>query len=276
MNTVTRTEGHAGLEGIKHQLADEEDLWRLRDSDPRAREELVNRYLPFARRLAARYRHKLESFDDLVQVASIGLVNAVSRFDPDNGSPFAAFASPTIHGELKRYFRDKIWMVRVPRGIQEEIQAVDRAVADLSSELHRDPTPEEIAERSSLDESRVREALQAKKERNPVSLDLPVDEEGRERGERYGHEDPAYRLLEDTDEIKQAMSGLGETERLVLRLRFIEDMTQTEIAERIGFSQMHVSRLLSRSLNRLNEETAAAALPATDLTTGDAGREVGG
>jgi len=257
MNTVTRSEKRAVIESVKHHLAKEDDLWRLRDTDPQAREELVNRYLPFARRLAARYRNKLESFDDLVQVASIGLVNAVSRFDPDNGSPFAAFASPTIHGELKRYFRDKIWMVRVPRGIQEEIQAVDRTVSELSGELHRDPTPEEIAERSDLDVSQVREALQAKKERNPVSLDLPVDEEGRERGERYGREDPGYRLLEDTDEIKQAMTGLGDTERLVLRLRFIEDMTQTEIAERIGFSQMHVSRLLKRSLNRLNDETAA-------------------
>lgn len=215
----------------------------------------MNRYLPFARRLASRYRNNYESFDDLFQVASVGLVNAVNRYDPDQGSAFTAFASPTIHGELKRYFRDKVWLVRVPRGIQEEIQALDRAADDLSAELHRDPTASELAAWTNLEDGQVQEAILAKSERNPVSFDVPVDEEGRSRAERFGHEDPGYRILEDTDEIKSAMSKLGETERLVMRLRFIDDMTQTEIAERIGFSQMHVSRLLRRSIAALMEDS---------------------
>lgn len=260
MNTDTISTDRSEVGSIHLHLTDEAALWQARDTDSRAREELVNRYLPFARRIAARYRNNHESFDDLVQVASVGLVNAVNRFDPDNGSPFAAFASPTINGELKRYFRDKIWTVRVPRGLQEEIQAVDSAEQALQAELHRDPTEDEIAERSNLDETQIREARMAKRERNPVSLDLPVDDdEGQTRGERHGAEDPAYRVLEDTDEIRQAMKALGETERMVMRLRFIDDMTQTEIAERIGCSQMHISRVLRRSLNRLSDETANAA-----------------
>ncbi len=251
MNTHCMTERRAGGLEVGQSLANEHLLWQRRDTDPRAREELVNRYLPFARRLAARYRNNYESFDDLLQVASIGLVNAINRYDPDQGSPFTAFASPTIHGELKRYFRDKIWLVRVPRGIQEEIHSMDQATDDLSAELHREPTNREVAERANLDERQIEEAILAKSERNPVSFDLPVDEDGQSRGERFGREDPGYRLLEETDEIRAAMAGLGDTERLVMRLRFIEDMTQTQIAERIGFSQMHVSRLLRRSVAKL-------------------------
>jgi RNA polymerase sigma-B factor len=239
------------------RLVEEEDLWSRRDEDSRAREELVRRYLPFARNVASRYRNNFESFDDLFQVASIGLVNAVNRFDFDQGSPFTAFASPTIHGELKRYFRDKIWLVRVPRGIQEEIQSMDHAADELSAELHRDPTQSEIAARSNLDEKQVQEAALAKSERTPVSFDLPVDDEGRSRGERFGREDPGYRLLEETDEIKTAMGTLGDTERLVMRLRFIDDMTQTQIAKRIGFSQMHVSRLIRRCVAKLSESSTA-------------------
>jgi RNA polymerase sigma-B factor len=236
---------------LTRHLTKETELWARRDTDPRAREELVNRYLPFARRLASRYRNNYESFDDLLQVASVGLVNAINRYDPDNGSPFTAFASPTIQGELKRYFRDRVWLVRVPRGIQEEIQAVDRAAEELAAELHRDATAEELGERANLDTQRVQDALLAKKERNPVAFELPADEEGSPGGERFGREDPGYKLLEDSDEIRRSMEKLGDTERLVLRLRFIEDMTQTEIAERIGCSQMHVSRLLRRSLATL-------------------------
>ena len=246
---------HAGAGFLRRHLADEKELWRHRDTDPRAREELINRYLPFARRLAGKYRNNLESFDDLFQVASIGLVNAINRYDPDNGSPFTAFASPTIQGELKRYFRDRVWLVRVPRGIQEEIQAVDQATEDLAGELHREPTPGELAERSSLDEAQVQEALLAKKERNPVAFELPENDEGRPGGERFGREDPGFRLLEDSDEIRRAMEKLGDTERLVLRLRFIDDLTQTDIADRIGCSQMHISRLIRRSLATLMDET---------------------
>jgi len=257
MNTRELSESRADVGTMHQHLSTEQALWRRRDSDPRAREELVSRYLPFARRLAGRYHNNREAFDDLMQVASLGLVNAVNRFDPDNGSAFAAFASPTINGELKRYFRDRIWLVRVPRGIQEEIHSVDKASEELSAELHRDPTPGEVAHRANMALSEVNEAIRAKGDRIPVSLDLPVDPDGISPGECRGAEDPGYRLLEDTDEIRHAVSGLTSTERVVLRLRFIEDMTQTEIAERIGFSQMHVSRLLRRTLGKLNEQKVA-------------------
>ena len=138
MNQAATAEATRNLD---YHSAQESDLWPLRDEDPRVREELVSRYLPFARRLASKYRNRWESSDDLIQVASLGLLNAVNRFDPQNGSAFPAFASPTIHGELKRYFRDRVWMIRVPRDIQEEILEVDHAVDTLSADLHRPPPP---------------------------------------------------------------------------------------------------------------------------------------
>ncbi|HTU15960.1 MAG TPA: SigB/SigF/SigG family RNA polymerase sigma factor [Solirubrobacterales bacterium] len=251
----TSTETH-DPSGIEQHLASETELWAARDRDPRAREELMERYLPFARSLASRYRGANESFDDLVQVASVGLVNAVNRFDPDKGTPFAAFASPTILGELKRYFRDRVWMVRVPRGLQENIRTVETASSDLGAELHRTPTTEEIAEHAGMEEAEVDEVMVARQERSPVSLDQPEDEEGRTPEDRVGVSDPNYGLVEDKDEIREAMSDLSSVEKRVLRLRFIEDMTQSEIADRIGYSQMHVSRLLRRSLERLEEKTA--------------------
>jgi RNA polymerase sigma-B factor len=256
LNTTT-TDEHAATGALHHVRSDEAELWERRDIDPRAREELVRRYLPFARGLAAKYRNSYESTDDLFQVASVGLVNAVNRFDPARGAPFAAFATPTIRGELKRYFRDKVWTVRVPRGIQETIQTLESAGGDLSAELHRDPTPAELAEHSGIDEEAVREAILARSERHPVSLDLPVDEERQAPGEVHGAEDPGFRVLEETDKVRRAMETLGDTERLVMRLRFIEEMTQSEIAERVGCSQMHISRLIRRTLAKLNEQTAA-------------------
>lgn len=241
---------------VGQHLAAENRLWAARDTDPRAREELMERYLPFARSLASRYRGANESFDDLVQVASVGLVNAVNRYEPDQGTPFAAFASPTILGELKRYFRDRVWMVRVPRGLQENIRTVESTSRDLGAELHRTPTADEIAEHTGMDRTEVDEVLVARVERTPVSLDQPEDDEGHSPEERVGIEDPNFDLVDDKDEIREAMAELSSVERQVLRLRFIEDMTQSEIAERIGYSQMHVSRLLRRSLQRLEAQTA--------------------
>ena len=245
--------------GIGQHLAGEASLWKARDTDPRAREELMSRYLPLARSLASRYRGANESFDDLVQVASVGLVNAVNRYEPEKGTPFAAFASPTILGELKRYFRDRVWMVRLPRSLQENIKTVDTASSDLGASLHRKPTNDEIADHAGLHEEEVREVLVAKQGRSPISLDQPIDEEGHSSEDRVGIEDPNFSLVEDKEEIREAVSELNSVERRVLRLRFIEDMTQSEIAERIGYSQMHVSRLLRRSLQRLEASTSAAA-----------------
>ena len=245
--------------GIGQHLAGEASLWKARDTDPRAREELMSRYLPLARSLASRYRGANESFDDLVQVASVGLVNAVNRYEPEKGTPFAAFASPTILGELKRYFRDRVWMVRLPRSLQENIKTVDTASSDLGASLHRKPTNDEIADHAGLHEEEVREVLVAKQGRSPISLDQPIDEEGHSSEDRVGIEDPNFSLVDDKEEIREAVSELNSVERRVLRLRFIEDMTQSEIAERIGYSQMHVSRLLRRSLQRLEASTSAAA-----------------
>ena len=225
--------------------------------DPLLREELVRRFLPFARSLALRYRGASEPPDDLIQVASVGLVNALDRYDAERGTPFMAFAAPTIMGELKRHFRDRVWTVRVPRGLHDRMANVDSAIADLTRELQRSPSIPEIAEQLDIDELEVLEVLEAGNNRRPVSLDQPSGG-GEEPDEStpsdwVGSEDPGYELIEGRVALEEAIPHLDDRERLVLRLRFVEDMTQSEIAERIGHSQMHVSRILRRTLKRVRE-----------------------
>ena len=223
--------------------------------DERAREELVHRFLPYARSLALRYSGGVEPSEDLIQVASLGLVSALERFDPARGVPFAAFAGPTILGELRRHFRDRVWTLRVPRGLQERIRSVDTAIAKLSSELERSPTVAEIAEMLEIGEDDVLEAFEANVARRTMSLDQPVAgaEPGEESpmGERLGEVDPGFELVEDREAIDAGIEGLDETEREILRLRFAEDLTQSKIAEQVGYSQMHVSRILRRAVNKL-------------------------
>ncbi len=243
-------------------LAEEEDLWARRDLDAAAREELVNRYLAFAKSVAVRYRSSAESLDDLVQVASLGLVNAVNRFDPDRGVPFIAFASPTITGELKRHFRDRTSMMRVPRSLYDRIGQIDSVVAELASSLGREPSIAEISAEMNCTEEEVQEALEAGANRHPISLDLGPstgDEEAGSPAEWLGEEDPAFDTAESRIVLRSAMSDLSPEERKVIRLRFRDEMTQSEIAERIGHSQMHVSRMLRRILNRISERLPAAA-----------------
>jgi RNA polymerase sigma-B factor len=221
------------------------------------REELIRRYLPFAGKLTQRYRGASESFDDLLQVASLGLVNAIDRFDPRRGVPFTAFASPTILGELKRHFRDRVWTVRVPRSLHDRLADVDKAITTLTRDLQRSPTIAEIARRLHLDESEVLEALEANRNRRPLSLDRPTspdDPDETPAAEWIGAEDEGYELVEGKAAVEAALPGLDERERTVLRLRFVEDLTQSEIAARIGFSQMHVSRILRDTLRRIREE----------------------
>jgi RNA polymerase sigma-B factor len=242
-------------------LASERALWTrfVKDRDPAIREELVRRYLPFAKNLALRYRGASESFDDLLQVASLGLVNAIDRFDPDRGAPFTAFASPTILGELKRHFRDRVWTVRVPRGLHDRMAEVEKAIAELTVELQRSPSVGEIAERLEVDPTDVLEVLEANHNRRPLSLDRPVggeDSEESPAAEWVGDEDSGYELVEDKLALEGALPHLDERERLVLQLRFVEDLTQSQIAERIGHSQMHVSRILRRTLERIRAEVA--------------------
>jgi RNA polymerase sigma-B factor len=244
--------------GPDEQLAGERDLWRrfVRHRDPAIREELVRRNLPFAKRLARRYRGASESFDDLLQVASLALVNAVDRFDPDRGIPFSAFASPTILGELKRHFRDRAWTVRVPRGLHDRMAQVDKAVAELTEKLQRSPSIGEIAERLELEPTDVLEVLEANHNRRPLSLDRPVGDETEEASpaDWVGEEDKNFELVEGRVALDAALPHLDERERLVLRLRFVDDLTQSQIAEQIGHSQMHVSRILRRALARIREQ----------------------
>jgi RNA polymerase sigma-B factor len=245
--------------GPGEHLADEGELWRRfgRDRDPAIREELVNRNLPFAKRLARRYRGASESYDDLLQVASLALVNAVDRFDPDRGIPFSAFASPTILGELKRHFRDRAWTVRVPRGLHDRIAQVDKAISELTEKLQRSPSIGEIAERLELEPTDVLEVLEASHNRRPLSLDRPLGGEDAEEAspaDWVGVEDKNFELVEGRVALDAALPQLEERERLVLRLRFVEDLTQSQIAERIGHSQMHVSRILRRALARIREQ----------------------
>lgn len=241
-------------------LSGESELWRrLREQrDPVAREELVRRYLPYAKNLALRYRGASESFDDLLQVANLGLVNAIDRFEPERGTPFAAFASPTILGELKRHFRDRVWTVRVPRGLHDRMAEVDKATAALTVELQRSPSVGEIAEKLELDPTDVLEVLEASHNRRPLSLDRPVggDEDESPASEWVGDEDEGYELVDDKLALEGVLPQLDERERLILRLRFVEDMTQSQIAEQIGHSQMHVSRILRRTLDRIRAEVA--------------------
>jgi RNA polymerase sigma-B factor len=245
--------------GPEEGLAAEGDLLRnyARTRDEAAREELVNRFLPFARSLAMRYSGGVEPSEDLIQVASLGLVSALERFDPDRGVPFAAFAGPTILGELRRHFRDRVWTLRVPRGLQERIRDVEGAIAKLSHQLERSPTVSEIAGRLELQEADVLEAFEATVARRTVSLDAPAagTEPGEEAPmtERIGTEDPGFELVDDRGAIDASADVLDEIEREVLRLRFAEDLTQSKIAERVGYSQMHVSRILRRALRKLRD-----------------------
>lgn len=245
--------------GTDERLAGEAELWRrfARTRDPSIREELVRRNLPFAKRLALRYRGASESFDDLLQVANLGLINAIDRFDPEREIPFTAFASPTILGELKRHFRDRVWTVRVPRGLHDLMAEVDKAITELTKELQRSPSVAEIAERLEVEQTDVLEVLEANHNRRPLSLDRPAGaEDGDEAppAEWVGAEDEGFDLVEGRIALDAALPYLDERERLVLKLRFAEDMTQSQIAERIGHSQMHVSRILRRALARIREQ----------------------
>jgi RNA polymerase sigma-B factor len=245
--------------GAEEQLARDRALWRrfAQTRDPAIREELVRRNMPFAKRLALRYRGASESFDDLLQVANLGLLNAVDRFDPDRGIPFTAFASPTILGELKRHFRDRVWTVRVPRGLHDRMAEVDKAITELTKKLQRSPSVGEIAERLEVEQTDVLEVMEANHNRRPLSLDRPAgNDDGDESSptEWIGEEDGGFDLVEGRIALDAALPYLDERERLVLRLRFAEDMTQSQIAEQIGHSQMHVSRILRRALARIRAQ----------------------
>ena len=227
-----------------------------RHGDREARDALVERFLPLARQLARRYQRGSEPFDDLVQVASLGLLKAIDRFEPGRETAFSSFAVPTILGELKRHFRDRGWSVRVPRDLQEMSVRVERVTEELAGELGRAPTPAEIATHIGVTTEQVLEAREAAGAYRAISLDRPRDEDDESdgMGDSMGIEDPGFGLAEDAATVERLMSVLTEREREVLRLRFAEDLTQSEIGARVGVSQMHVSRLIRQAVARLREE----------------------
>jgi RNA polymerase sigma-B factor len=231
--------------------------WR-RYADRGARDELIERFLPLARKLARRYIPSSEPYEDLVQVASLGLVKAVERFDPDRGFAFTSFAVPTIVGELKRYFRDAGWALHVDRGAQERARRVLDAQQKLSAQSGRPPTIVELAEYLEVSQEEVIDGLQTAEAYDAISLDAPLqgDAEGTtSRLDAVGNDDRRLQLIDDQATIFAAARHLTHRERQILFLRFGEDLTQTEIADRVGVSQMQVSRLLRKSLQRLRELT---------------------
>jgi RNA polymerase sigma-B factor len=231
------------------------------DGDRDAREELVVRFLPFARDLALRYRYTDEPVDDLLQIASLGLLKAIDRYEPDRGSKFTSYAAPTILGELKRHFRDRGWALRVPRDLQERVLAVGRARELLSKQLGRTPTVPEVAEELGCTSEQVLEAAEAARSYQTTSLDTPASRDDPDSAsliDTIATEDPGLAMVESRDALASEWSALPQIEREVVRLRFMEDLTQREIGERVGYSQMHVSRILRRALRRLETSAIAA------------------
>jgi RNA polymerase sigma-B factor len=225
-----------------------------RHGDVRAREELIERSLPLAQRLARRYQRGNEPIEDLVQVAALALVKAVDRFEPGLGVEFSSFAVPTILGELKRHFRNTNWALHVPRGTQEDLLKVRQAVQDLSAELGRSPAPTEIAGYIGRSTEQVAEALDAAVAYDTVSLDSPLrlnEGDSTTIADGLGTVDARFDTIEHRVGLQRGIRSLPERERLILYLRFAEGLTQFEIARKIGVSQMHVSRLTRRSLERL-------------------------
>ncbi|MGZ5393301.1 MAG: SigB/SigF/SigG family RNA polymerase sigma factor [Mycobacterium sp.] len=225
----------------------------------RQRDAIIERCLPLANHIARRFSSRGEPFEDLVQVARLGLVQAVKRFDPDNGADFLAFAVPTMMGEVRRYFRDHGWAVKVPRRMKDLGLQLNRARDELSQRLGRAPTASEIASHLGLEHEEVVQAQIASTAYSTVSSDSPAlggahDNDGQSVTDRIGANDTNLEKVLDVETARRLLAKLPERQQQVLMLRFFENMTQTQIAERLGISQMHVSRLLSRALNELRNQ----------------------
>ena len=256
---------------------DAEERWLFtryrRGEDPVASEALVERFLPLATQLARRYHRGDVPLEDLVQVASLGLLNAIDRFDPGRGTAFSSFAVPTIAGELKRHFRDKAWSVRVPRDLNELALRVDRTTELLAHRLGRLLTVSDIADHLDITVEEVLEAREAAAAYRADSLDHPAsedDEDGARLVDVLGGDDPGYGRAEQSATLERLMRALTDRQREIVRLRFGEDLTQSEIGERVGLSQMQVSRLLRQAIGRLREaaERRAPAQRPRDVVGG--------
>jgi RNA polymerase sigma-B factor len=227
--------------------------------DLQAREELIERYMSLVRSLARRYSYRGEQLDDLVQIGAIGLIKAIDRFDLDRGVELTTYATPNIIGEIKRHFRDKGWSVRVPRGLQELNVQISKLIEQQTVQLGRSPTIPELAEAAGVEEEAVLEALESGRAYSSVSLSAGggSDEEGEvDPLDSLGTEEHEYEVSEDRAVLAPGFKVLDQRERRILHLRFFRGMTQSQIAEQIGISQMHVSRLIRRSLEKIREEIA--------------------
>jgi RNA polymerase sigma-B factor len=247
------------------------DAW-LNTGDTRARTALIERFMPLARSLARRYQRSGEPLDDLVQVASIALVKAIDRYDPERGYAFSSFAVPTIAGELKRYFRDHSWTVRPPRDLQEVTLRVETALTRLTQTLDRSPTTHELAEAAGLDDEQILEALQARRGRSAISLQTPQGDpgDGMTLGDTIGAEDQDLERAEQRAALDDLLKTVPARAREMVRLRFEEDMTQAEIGAIFGVSQMQVSRILRQTIEQLRDvaQRAEAERPGELLALG--------
>ncbi len=237
-------------EHLRHKFGD----YRL-SRDRRLRNELIEAHKSLAAHLARRFSNRGEPFDDLLQVASLGMLKAVERFEPDRGLEFSTFATATVEGELKRHFRDKTWSVRVPRRPQELHLRLGNAINDFSQRNHRPPRVAELAEELGVNDEAVLEAMEVGGAYRSTSLDARTTDSGDDftLESRLGIDEAGFDLAEHRVVLEQLLEGLPERERVIVRLRFFDELTQAEIAEQIGISQMHVSRLLTRTLTQLRE-----------------------
>jgi RNA polymerase sigma-B factor len=229
------------------------------DGDLAAREELIERYMSLVRSLARRYAYRGEQLDDLVQIGAIGLIKAIDRFDLERGVELTTYATPNIIGEIKRHFRDKGWSVRVPRGLQELNVQVSKLIEQLTVQLGRSPTIPELAKAAGVEEEQVLEALESGRAYSSVSLSTGggSDEDGElDPLESLGTIEHEYEVSEDRAVLAPGFKVLDQRERKILHLRFFSGLTQSQIAAEIGISQMHVSRLIRRSLEKIREEIA--------------------
>ena len=251
---------------LDERRLDEAEVLRLFERIPEdgsARDELVAKFQPLVEYFALRFSGRGEPIEDLIQVANVGLLSAIDRFDPTREVLFATYAAATMVGELKRYLRDKAWAIRVPRPLQELGLRMSRLIPRLSQELGRSPTVQEIADRLTSSQEDVLEAMDAAQAYSAASLDTPTGEEGPSPVETIGGNDPSLELVERWTAIAPSIKDLGDRERRVLYLRFFAGLTQSEIAEDIGVSQMHVSRILAHTLGRLRE-AAMDSMPAEE------------
>ena len=250
---MTQEKSGDGSTGLAGKRPDEAEVAALfaRLPDRRARDEIATRFMPFAEYLARRFAGRGEAVEDLTQVAHIGLLNAIDRFDPGREVQFSTYAAATIVGELKRHFRDKGWALRVPRRLQEIAVRINRSLPELTQTHGRSPTIPELAAYLDVTTDEIVEAMDAVQAYSTSSLDTPVGEDAKAPVDSLGGEDPSIELLDEWSSIAPAVAELSARDRRVLFLRFFRGLTQSEIADDVGVSQMHVSRILTQTLERL-------------------------